>query len=453
MKTYSIPFLILFFWSSSILAQAQMSVYWADTLNKTLEKEFNDEGMNGLVGSVVFSDGSVWVGGEGNHFNLPLGGNFLYDIGSNTKTLIAAIVLLLEEEGKLSISDSLYSYISPVTNVMPGVTIEQLLKHRSGVYNYTEHPNYINEILNDETKFWHPDTILKDFVLAPTGNPNQQFRYSNTGYILLGKLIEAVENKALNDVLRDRIYQPLGLNNMFLAQYDMYTSTKTGAWLSPLQYYPSIESLLGSAWAAGGVVSQPEDFARFAHKMLRGDLLSNASMQKLRIGTQLQGGDIYGLGVIESDYMGHTYLGHGGTTLQNSEMEYSLSSDFSLVLFNLDNGYFDETRRARNAFLELLEYIESNHQGMVTVEERILDFPVSIYPNPSSNLIKVKLESLDNLDEAFLRVKDITGRVLSRQTFNSEILELQKSDYGNGVFVLEVLRNEAVLRTERIIFN
>jgi D-alanyl-D-alanine carboxypeptidase len=430
---------------------AQMNVVWADTLDKALEEGFQNENMNGLVGAVVFSDGSVWSGTEGNHFNMPLSTDFLYDIGSNTKSMVAAVILLLEEEGKLKLSDSLFSYIAPVNNVIPWVTIEQLLNHRSGTFNFTEHPDFYNEMEQDESKVWHPDSILSRFVLGPT--TAQQFRYSNTGYLLLGKVIEAIENKPLNMVFQERIYQPLGIDKMFLAQYDMYTNTKTGAWLSPGLYYPSIESFLGAAWAAGGIVTQPEDFAIYAHKLLRGDLLSDSSMQKMRTGTTLLGGDIYGLGIIESEYMGHTYLGHGGTTLQNSEMEYSLESDFSLILVNLDNGYFDETRRVRNKFLELLEYIEEENANMVSTNDLTEgSSEVQVYPNPSSSVMNIESKAAEAI-ETYIEVKDLTGKLLLREQLFNQRTELYKNQLGQGLFLLNVYQNNELIETRKIVFH
>ena len=432
--------------------QAQISSTWADTLNTVFEQSFLKEGMNGLAGAVVFSDGSIWSSAAGKHGTTDLSTDFLYDIGSNTKSMVSTIILLLEEEGALSIDDSLYSFIDPIKNVSYGITIKQLLSHRSGVFSFTEHPDFYDEIEADDYKFWHPDTVLNRFLLAEKFAPGKGFSYSNTGYLLLGKVIESIEGKPFNEVLAERIYKPIGISNMFLAQYDDYTSIKTGAWLSASFYYPSIESFLGAAWAAGGVVSQPEDFASYAHALLRGDLLSEASFEKMRKGTKLNNGSTYGLGIIESTYMGKKYLGHGGTTLQNSEMEYSLESDFSLVLINIDNNYYDETRRAKNTFLELLEYIEETNKTLGLNKTNNYSNKLQAYPNPSANQITLSFKNRDICDNMTLVIRDITGKQVLEQTINCQGITLNKADIGIGMYFVSIIQNGIITETQKLSF-
>jgi CubicO group peptidase (beta-lactamase class C family) len=451
-KSKLTPLLLLFVLLSQI-SLAQMSKFWADTLDQLLMKSATNESMNGIAGSVVFSDGSVWSSAEGFHGNEALSTDFLFDIGSNTKSMVATIILLLEEEGKLSLKDTLYSYLPPIKNVGYGITIEHLLKHRSGVFSYTEHKDFYDEIEADDYKFWHPDTLLSRFLNPPHFKPGAKFRYSNTGYILLGKVIEAIENKPLNEVLKERLFEPYGLENMFLAQYDEYTSTKTGAWLSPSYYYPSIESFLSAAWAAGGVVSRPEDFAQYAHKLLRGDILNETSMQKMSKGTKLNGGSIYGLGIMKTNYKGHEYLGHGGTTLQNSEMMYSVESDFSLVLINIDNNYYDEVNRVKNDFLELLEYIEENHESLSTEHHQKESNTISAYPNPSLNRMTINIAETNTACQKRIEIRDITGKLVFSNTLVGNQIEVDKQQVGSGLFLLSIIEEGTIVESKRISFK
>jgi len=444
----------LFFLLFITNAKAQMSVYWADTLNKVLEQSLVDEKMNGLVGSVVFSDGSVWSSTAGKGGTQELSTDYVYDIGSNTKSMVSTILLLLEEESKLALSDTLYHFISPIKNVSHGITIEQLLQHRSGVADFTSHPEFYPEINANEFKFWHPDSILTTFVSEPDFAPGSSFEYSNTGYILLGKVIEQIENKPFNQVLRERIFNPLELDHVYLDQYDTYSQVKPGAWFGPSSYLNyNIPSFMSSAWSAGGVVSTPEDFARYTHKLFRGDLISEGSMVKMRQGTSLSNGSTYGLGIIEHSYRGKRYLGHGGTTLQNSEMEYSLESDFSLILVNIDNGYHNETRRVRNTFLELLEYIEANKVQSVPHKVSSPQLKVVAYPNPSSNQMSLKFENSDFSNSLSIIVTDLSGKTVFVQSAIGETVILQKSAIGTGLFFVRVMDGQEQVSTTRINFN
>jgi D-alanyl-D-alanine carboxypeptidase len=440
---------------SFISAKSQMSSFWSDTLNQVLAQSLQDKNMRGLTGAVVFSDGSIWSNAEGHHRNRDLSTEFLYDIGSNTKSMTAMVILQLEEEGKLSLDDTLYSHISPVNNVPNGITLEQLLRHRSGVFSFTEHPDFYDEIDADDFKFWHPDTILSRFVNAPHFQPGANFRYSNTGYILLGKVIEAIENKPLNEVYQERIYDPLGLDFMFLAQYDTYNRTKTGSWLSSGTYYRSVESFLGAAWAAGGVVAQPEDFAIYAHNLLRGDMLSEESMNTMREGTAINGGStIYGCGIMEMSYGGKRYLEHGGTTLQNSEMVYSLESDFSLVLINIDNGFITQTRAVKRTFLDLVEYIEEHHESVVGRQE-LTEKPTYLkaFPNPSNQQMTIQFNPAMTPSQQTVEVRDLSGRLVYSQPVQTDRFTLSKDQIGAGLFILTILNDRMVLDSQKIWFN
>lgn len=448
----------LFFTALSVRVQAQMNTFWADTLNEVFAQCRLDESMKGAAASVVFSDGSVWTAAEGNHGTLPLSTDYLYDIGSNTKTMISAIILLLQEEGALALDDSLYAYINPVQNVPYGITLKQLLLHTSGVFSYTEHPNFAPQINTNETQFWHPDSILTQFLNPPHFAPGATFRYSNTGYLLLGKVIEAVENQPLNQVLRTRLFNPMGLTNIYLDQYDAYTQVKTGAWLNPNLYYgDNFISFMSSAWAAGGVVTAPAEFALYAHQLYRGDVLSPASMAALTDDeTRISVNSYYGLGVIRTEYNGRTYLGHGGTTLQNSEMEYSLDSDFSLAIMNLDQGFTDETSRMKFKMIDLLEYIEEVHDSVANPlsvgESLALQVEFNAYPNPSRGSMRVEVTDRE-VHDLQLEIYDLSGRRVYAQRLDNGAVVLTADQLGRGVFVARLSDGQGRMETKQLIFQ
>lgn len=458
MKTLTHISLVLALLFAGIFStQAQMNLQYADTLSKVLKQCQQDENMKGLAGAVVFSDGSVWSAASGKHGFAKLKADHLYDIGSNTKTMVSTIILLLEEEGALALNDTLYKFISPIENVSYGITIEQLLNHRSGVFSITSHPDFSEAILSDEGKFWHPDSVLANFINEPDFAPGASWKYSNTGYILLGKVIEAIENKPFNEVLRDRIFNPMNLNDIYLDQYDDYTKTKTGSWLDANYYYKDdFVSYMSSAWAAGAVVATPEDFAMYAYSLYGGDFLSESSMQKLRTGTQLPNGSIYGLGVFERTYKGKKYLGHGGTTLQNSHMEYSLESNFSLVLMNIDDGFNAQTTRAKYKMLDLLEYIEENHvENTPTFISETANHKVEVnaFPNPSNTQMTLNVTTDGSMEMLHVALRDVNGRLVHREQAINGTVELQKSQFGAGIFIASTYNGQTLIDSKRIVFN
>lgn len=453
-KIQQTTILLLFIFCICLSSKAQMNVRWADTLNHLLTKSRIDEGMKGLAAGVVFSDGSVWSAADGYHGNTTLSKDYLYDIGSNTKSMVSTIILQMEEEGKLSIDDTLYKYLSPIQHVSNGITLKQLLSHRSGVFSYTNHTNFSPEINTNDTKFWHPDSILTNFLSPANFSPGSSFKYSNTGYLLLGQVAEAIDNKPLNQILSDRIFNPIGLDSTFLDQYDSYNLIKTGAWLSSTNYYSDdFISFMSCAWAAGGVVSTPSDFARYAHELFSGQLFSAASLQKMQVGTSIGGGGVYGLGAIKWYYRGRYYLGHGGTTLQNSEMEYSLSSNFSLVLMNIDLGFGTETARTKLKFINLLEYIEDQEASIGLDDNLLPDIEVNAFPNPSSDFINIEVKT-ENLNSSLvLEIRDISGRMVKEVALENNKAQLRKEEIGKGVYIASIYKNKQWIANKKVVFN
>lgn len=454
MKKYTLQIVLL---SSMLLGsiglKAQMNVLYADTLNKFLAYCQTDRNMQGVAAGVVFSDGSIWSQASGYAGSDPLSKNLLYDIGSNTKSMIATIILQLEEEGKLSLDDTLYTYLAPNPNISFGITLKQLLNHRSGTYSYTLHPSFGNVVNNQPKLFLHPDTILSQFMDVPDFTPGNRYKYSNTGYLLLGQVIEGIESKSLHQVLRDRIFTPNNMDSTFLDQYDTFGLQKAGTWFGSNTYdTTNYVSFMSAAWAAGGVVSTPKEFAQYAHKLFSGQLFSAASMQKMQTGSQIGGASTYGLGAIKWSYKGKTYLGHGGTTLQNSEMEYSIESDFSLVIMNIDYDFYDETATTKRRFLDLLEYLEETHAS-IGIEENELVLSLNVYPNPSSDYINLELSEAPVNQDLKIEVHDLMGRKVFEQEMHDSTAVLHKGDVGTGMFILRLVSNKGVVLTKQVSFN
>src|SRR5690606_17409078 len=128
---------------------------------------FNSQNIKSAVAAVRFDDGSTWESARGNSDSAPTNENHLFEMGSNTKTMVAAIILQMQEEGKLLITDSIYQYIDTIANVSPSITIKHLLNHTSGIYDYTSDPDFADLVNNNLFLHIPPDTILANYVKAP----------------------------------------------------------------------------------------------------------------------------------------------------------------------------------------------------------------------------------------------------------------------------------------------
>jgi len=130
-----------------------------------------------------------------------------FRLGSITKTFTAAAVLHLQEQGRLNVQDRISAYIPNAPDAWKNVTIHHLLTHTSGIPSYTDGPRY-EEHMRD--KIGRPEEMLARFRDLPLEfRPGEKFKYNNSGYFLLGLLIEQVSGEKYEDYLRRNIFEPL----------------------------------------------------------------------------------------------------------------------------------------------------------------------------------------------------------------------------------------------------
>src|SRR4051794_448411 len=192
-----------------------------------------------------------------------------FRVGSVTKTFTAVIVLELAADGRLRLSDTLERYLPGVVPAGDRITIRELLDHRSGLANYVIYPAWQQRLKRSSPL--HPIDALRFAAAQPLDfAPGTQWEYSNTNYIALGLIIEAVTHHSYAEQLRQRILTPLRLRDTELA------TARNPAGLDDRGVDPN------GAWAAGAVVSSAQDIARFFTALLSGHILSGASLTKMK---------------------------------------------------------------------------------------------------------------------------------------------------------------------------
>ncbi|MEV0611877.1 serine hydrolase domain-containing protein [Nonomuraea sp. NPDC050404] len=259
------------------------------------------EALSELAGSelVVGAIGAVYVDGEridqgSAGTRLLTGGGKIpadsrYRVGSQTKQMVATVVLQLIGENKLGVDDKL-SEVLPETaerdlvELADQITVRQLLAHTSGIPNYLGGTGTPSPF--DFTTYYRPADLVKlSRALEREQEPGQAFSYSNTNYILLGMIIERLTGRTLADELDRRIFGPLDMSRSYLP-------TKPPEGIRGPHghgYHPDEQGRLRDVdrlnasvlWAAGGVVSTTRDISAFQSAFARGDLLS-AEMRELR---------------------------------------------------------------------------------------------------------------------------------------------------------------------------
>jgi D-alanyl-D-alanine carboxypeptidase len=162
-------------------------------------------------GDFAFGYGATELGGTS-----PPRGDTHFRIASNTKTMTAAVIALLAQDGKLRFDDPVSKYVQGVTNG-DAITISALLKMRSGLPNYTAAPELVDSLDHDPTRVWTPEELLAiAFKHPPLFAPGEEYDYCNTNYVLLGLIAEKLEGAKLAQIFQDRLFGPLGMKHTLL---------------------------------------------------------------------------------------------------------------------------------------------------------------------------------------------------------------------------------------------
>jgi D-alanyl-D-alanine carboxypeptidase len=229
-----------------------------------------------------------------------------FRIGSITKTYTATMILQLVDEGKLKLTDTLDAFHSQVPNA-PKITIRQLLNHRSGIPNVRRAPIPQQRV---NTLPISKEEILALVVAArPDFEPDAKFAYSNSGFFLLGLILEKATGKSYADALKERITAKLGLADTYIPTGAIDVSKQESLTYFNLagEWKPSIETHPSILFGAGAIVSTPHDLAKFIFALFEGKLISAESLAAMK--TMRDG---MGLGLESYTYAGKTFYGHAG---------------------------------------------------------------------------------------------------------------------------------------------
>jgi len=288
-------------------------------------------------GKVIFKKGYGLANMEWNIPNTP---DTKFRLGSLTKQFTAMLIMQLVEHGKLKLESKITDYLTDYSKAAGDkITIHHLLTHTSGIPNYTYLPAY--KTLNRNR--YKPADFLKQFSDLPLEfEPGSAFAYSNSGYFLLGAIIEKVTGKTYEKVLQENIFTPLQMNN---TGYDMFfkilPKRATGYDIWNLQYENAPYLDMSIPYAAGSLYSTVEDLALWDQALYSEKLLSASS--KAIMFTPYKSDYAYGWGVYKTqiaqlkdsvEAMGH----QGGVNLSNTSLIRIPKNKHLVVLLNNTGG-------------------------------------------------------------------------------------------------------------------
>lgn len=319
----------------------------------------------------------------------PPGSDTHFRIASNTKTMTAAVIVQMAQEGKLDFADPVSKYVPSV----PGgdhITIAELLEMRSGLYNYLNAAELSASADNNPTRVWTPQELLTiAFAHPPNFPPGTAFEYSNTNYALLGLVAERVDGKPLERSMQDRLFGPLGLKQTALPASAVNTipqpyshgylyGSSSVAFVGEPPYTPALQAAARAgtllprdytdvnhsfAAAAGGAISTAGDLATWIQALVSGRVF-DARYHRLWLDSlrpedpDKPDGQQYGYGITRLRWGPNSIYFHGGETVgYNSFMGYDPANRVTLVVWTNLTVSLEEQPTANVLMLKVLDQI------------------------------------------------------------------------------------------------
>jgi CubicO group peptidase (beta-lactamase class C family) len=275
-----------------------------DTLLTAYEKvgNFNGSVLVARKGTIIFEKG---YGYKDKKALLPNNPNTIFQIGSITKQFTSAIILQLKEKQKLSVQDKLSKYIPDYPNG-DQITIQHLLTHTSGVYNYTNDREFMK---NRSAKPIARDSLLALFRNKPLDfKPGEKYNYSNSGYILLGYIIEKITGQSYFQVVRDNIFRPLHMDHSGFDFTHLSSSDKATGYDPPNPQQPAEIVDSSASFAAGAIYTTVGDLYKWDRALYSSSILSHPSEEEAFTPHLAR----YGYGWVIDSLYGKKVVEHGG---------------------------------------------------------------------------------------------------------------------------------------------
>lgn len=334
-----------------------------------------------FMGSVLVAKGDQIILNKGYGYanvewQVPNSPESKFRLGSITKQFTAACVLLLEERGKLKIDDPVKKYMPDAPAAWDKITFFHLLTHTSGIPSFTGFPDYAST----EALATTPEKLVARFRDKPLEfQPGEKWNYSNSGYVLLGYLIEKISGEPYSQFVQENIFTPLGMKD---SGYDSNTA------IIPHRdsgYTPNEKGELQNAGyinmtiplSAGALYSTTPDLLKWEQGLFGGKLISATSLQKMT--TPFKNDYAFGLGVQE--VKGHKVVDHGGGIEGfNTELAYYPDEKLTvIVLSNQNTGATGDIAMKLAAVTRGEPVVLASERKEITVAPAILEKYVGTY--------------------------------------------------------------------------
>jgi D-alanyl-D-alanine carboxypeptidase len=290
-------------------------------LNTLVQSTASDSGVPGVVLGIKIAD-TTWTYAAGKA-DLATGELMTPEaqvrLASVTKPMTAMLIMKLVEEKKLALEDKVEKFLPGKVTSGSEITVHMLLNHTSGIYDHENSDEWQKRITADPTVDWTEDEVLAisnahglDFA------PGSQYKYSNTGYYILGMIAETVTGKTVEEEISRLIFTPLGMTRTVLSRRGMMTSPYAHGYAWP----PTVSNLIDNSdwnlswdWTAGAGVSTTPDMLTLMKALMSGQIVSptTLSMMTKPVAPSTEYG--YGFHVKYDESFGEYSISHNGANL------------------------------------------------------------------------------------------------------------------------------------------
>ncbi|MEL7160291.1 MAG: serine hydrolase domain-containing protein, partial [Bacteroidota bacterium] len=311
-RIYILTFLCLLLTAGAFLtAQTEDGNDYATAL----QENFSPDGPG--AAAIVIKDDKILYHGAVGMASVELGvemrSDNVFRIGSITKQFTSAAILKLAEEGKLSLEDEITKFLPEYPTQGKTITVHHLLNHTSGIKSYTGLQKWDGEARKRD---FTPQEMVDYFKDEPMDfAPGEEFRYNNSGYFLLGYIVEIASGKTYEEYVEETFFAPLGMEQSRYGNPLEIVPGRVEGYAPGEGGFSNAEYLsMTQPYGAGSLLSTVEDLSTWYHALVAGKVISEESLEKALTPTKLNNGETeaYGYGWSLGDLKGSRRFGHNG---------------------------------------------------------------------------------------------------------------------------------------------
>ena len=244
--------------------------------------------------------------------DVPMTTDNVFELASITKQFTSVSILMLEEQGKLGLQDPITKFIPDYPTNEKTITVHHLLNHTSGIKSYTDMESFMPTAREDKTV----DELIDVFKNEPMDfDPGEKFHYNNSGYIILGKIIEVVSGQTYEEFVEQHIFDKLGMTSSRYGSHKELIKNRAFGYQTEGDGYRNADYLsMSLPYAAGSLMSTVDDMLKWQNALNSNTLIKRSSLEKAINGSILNDGEeiSYGYGLSKGDVNGSPGYAHSG---------------------------------------------------------------------------------------------------------------------------------------------